>query len=162
MTICKAPEDRRSAPICVDGGQPLPIYLQGSCPAQCQSCISCGAELLTARHLICAYKRFFGCQNLHCHFVKPHVFAVSRVTSFHIYSQISAAIQSFTCERVRRKSIFPPIYHCAKNEALNFLQDSRVPALRTPMVPFVRSFFTRKVTCLLAQPEAVGFAAAAV
>ena len=78
MTICKAPEDRRSAPICVDGGQPLPIYLQGSCPAQCQSCISCGAELLTARHLICAYKRIFGCQNLHCHLVKPHVFAVSR------------------------------------------------------------------------------------
>ena len=43
-----------------------------------QSFISCGAELLTARHLICASKRFFGCQNLHCHFVKPHVFAVSR------------------------------------------------------------------------------------
>ena len=59
MTICKAPEDRRSAPICVDGGQPLPIYLQGSCPAQCQSCISCGAELLTARHLVCASKRTF-------------------------------------------------------------------------------------------------------
>ena len=39
-----------------------------------QSFISCGAELLTARHLICASKRFFGCQNLHCHFVKPHVF----------------------------------------------------------------------------------------
>ena len=29
---------------------------------QCQSSISCGAELLTARHLICASKRFFGCQ----------------------------------------------------------------------------------------------------
>jgi len=140
-------------------------HCQSTCKVgvhSCQSFISCGAELLTARHLICASKRLFGCQNLHCHFVKPHVFAVSRVTSFHICSQISAAIQSFTCERVRRKSIFPPIYHCAKNKALNFQQDSRVPALRTPTVPFVRSFFTRWVTCLLAQPEAVGFAAAAV
>ena len=42
-----------------DGGQPLLIDLQGLCP---QSSISCGAELLTARHLICASKRFFGCQ----------------------------------------------------------------------------------------------------
>ena len=73
-------------PICVDGGQPLPIYLQGSCPVQCQSFISCGAELLTARHLICASKRIFGCQNLHCHLVKPHVFAVSR-TDFLSYLQ---------------------------------------------------------------------------
>ena len=86
MTICKAPKDRRSAPICVDGGQPLPIYLQGSCPIQCQSFISCGAELLTARHLICASKIIFGCQNLHCHLVKPHVFAVSR-TDFLSYLQ---------------------------------------------------------------------------
>ena len=31
VTLCKAPEDRRSAQICLDGGQPLPIYLQGLC-----------------------------------------------------------------------------------------------------------------------------------
>ena len=58
-----------------DGGQPLPIDLQGLCP---QSSISCRAELLPARHLICVSKRFFGCQICASDFVKPHVFAVSR------------------------------------------------------------------------------------
>ena len=52
-------------------------HCQSTCKlcVQCQSSISCGAELLTATHLICASKRFFGCQ---IHVVKPHVFAVSR------------------------------------------------------------------------------------
>ena len=40
--------------------------------------ISLGVELLTARQVFCASKRFFWPSNLHRHFVKPHVFAVSR------------------------------------------------------------------------------------
>ena len=63
---------------------------------QCQSSISCGAELLTARHLICASKRFFGLSNLHLHFVKPHVFPVSRTESLLSIFGVKSVIESFT------------------------------------------------------------------
>ena len=63
VDMSDALQSTRGQTICpnlfVDGGQPLQICLQGLCP---QSSISCGAELLTARHLICASKRCFRCQ----------------------------------------------------------------------------------------------------
>ena len=61
FVMCKAPEDRRSAQICL---LTVDSHCQSICKVcvQCQSSILCGAELLTARHLICASKRFFGCQ----------------------------------------------------------------------------------------------------
>ena len=73
-------EDRGSAQICL---LTVDSHSNSKCKAckvcvQCQSSISCGAEVLTARHLICASGRFFFLSNLHCQFVKPHGFAVSR------------------------------------------------------------------------------------
>ena len=69
-------EDRGSAQICL---LTVDSHCQSTCKVcvQCQSSISCGAELLTARHLICESNCFFRLSNLHCHFVKPRVFAVS-------------------------------------------------------------------------------------
>ena len=46
MTLCKAPEDRRSAKICVESGRPLPIYLQALCPVSIFNFIRCRTFLL--------------------------------------------------------------------------------------------------------------------
>ena len=61
---------------------------------QCQSSISCGAELLPARHLICASKRSFGCQICTASVYNPTRFLSPELTCFLVWNQISAVIQS--------------------------------------------------------------------
>ena len=76
MTLCKAPEDRRSAQIRIERGQPLPIYLQALCPVSIFNFMQCRTSYRQALDL-CVQETFW-LSNLHCHLVKPRVFSVSR------------------------------------------------------------------------------------
>ena len=112
----KGPEDRRSDQICL---LTVDSHCQSTCKVcvQCQSSISCSAELLTARHLIRASKRFlldFWLSNLHCHFVKPHVFTVSRTDLLSCLGPNQCCTPQ--CEKT--KGIFQPSFSKAKCELL--------------------------------------------
>ena len=105
-------------------------HCQSACKVcvQCQSSFSCGAELLTARHLICVSKRFFW-SNLHLHFVKPNVFSVSRTDLLSSLEPNQCCCPEFRFKKkgAQKVSYFSAIYTSTK-KFLNRL----VPALVTP------------------------------
>ena len=96
--------------------------------------ISLGAELLTARQDI------FWLSNLHRHFVKPHVFAVSRTDLLSSLEPNQCCYPEGHLGKVRKeKSLFSAMHTSTKNKVLNRQQGSRVPAVGRRHPPFFRS-----------------------
>ena len=126
MTLCKAPEDRRSAQICL---LTVESHCQSTCKVcvQCQSSISCGAELLTARHLMCASKYLLAVKFALLFSKTPHVCCLPKPNQC-CYQLLPRVSHGKGCPK---RNIFLARFASAQNKVLN-CQQARVAALGVP------------------------------